>query len=147
MERPNLIDIKSWEQIVGGFTLAKTIKGADGKTYKKVTPSNPYRNRTLEVILGVVSLLVSVVSLASAFGLAAVGDAFGGGGSYTAMLMIGIVISVVAFLLIFFINKKHGLISALILVLGILLLFTSGNFGIPGGILFTITGIVALIRK
>jgi hypothetical protein len=127
--------------------LAQTIKGKDGKIYKKVAQSNPNRKRTIEIVLGVISLLVSIVSLASGFGLAAVGDAFGGGGSYTAMLMLGIIISIVAFILTFFINKKHAIISALIIILGIALFVSSGDFGIAGGILFVITGIVAAFRK
>lgn len=127
--------------------MAQTIKGKDGKIYKKVAQSNPNRKRTIEIVLGVISLLVSIVSLASGFGLAAVGDAFGGGGSYTAMLMLGIIISIVAFILTFFINKKHAIISALIIILGIALFVSSGDFGIAGGILFVITGIVAAFRK
>ncbi|MFD1431183.1 hypothetical protein [Lacticaseibacillus yichunensis] len=127
--------------------MATKIKGADGKTYERVAPSSPKRKRTVEIILGAISLIVSLVSLASAMGLAAVGDAFGGGGSYTATLMIGMLLSIAAFVLIFFINKKHAIISTLILILGVVLLFSSGNFGIPGGIAFMITGIVAIIRK
>lgn len=127
--------------------MSKKIKGADGKTYKQVTPSNPNRKRVLEIVLGIISLIVSIVSLASGFGLAAFGDAFGGGGSYTASLMIGIIISIAAFVLVFFINKKHGLISTLILVLGVVLLFVAGDFSIAGGVCFIIVGIVALLRK
>ncbi|GAT17931.1 hypothetical protein [Secundilactobacillus silagei] len=130
--------------------MAKKIQGADGKMYKQVSTSSNAgegRKRTLEVVLGVISLVLSIVSLASGFGVAAVADSFGGGGSYTMELFFGILLSIAAFILIFFLNKKHTLISIAIIVLGIVLLFSCGNFGVLGGIFFTITGIIALFRK
>ena len=128
--------------------MSKKIKGADGQTYKMVEPStNSDRKRTLEIVLSVISLLVSIISLASGMGYAAVADAFGGAGFYTAKLLLGVLLSVAAFILIFFLNKKHTLISWLIIALGVIILFSCGDFGIAGGILFIITGIVALIRK
>lgn len=126
--------------------MAKMVKAEDGKTYKQIVPSTN-RKRTVEIVAGVISLLVSIVSLASGFGLAAVADGFGGGGSYTMELLFGILLSIVAFILIFFINKKHALISWLIISIGVVLLFSAGVFGIAGGILFAITGLIALFRK
>lgn len=126
--------------------MAKMIKGANGKTYKKVAPATK-RKRGVEVIASMISFVVSLVSLASGMGLAGVADAFGGRGAYTGTLMLGMILSVMAFVLVFFINKQHGLVSIAIIILGIILLFACGNFGIIGGILFTITGIIALIRK
>lgn len=131
---------------LGGIFLANKIKGADGKTYKQIVPSTN-RKRTLEIVVGAISLVVSLVSLASGFGLAAVADSFGGGGSYTGELMFGIILSIIAFGLIFLINKKHVLVSLAIVVLGFVLLFSCGNFGIIGGFLFIITGLIALFRK
>jgi ABC-type multidrug transport system fused ATPase/permease subunit len=126
--------------------MAKTVKGADGKVYKQVLPSTQ-RKRTVEIVAGAISLVVSLVSLASGLGLASVADSFGGGGSYTGELMFGILLSIAAFALIFLINKKHTLVSLAIIILGIILLVSCGNFGIIGGILFAITGVIALIRK
>lgn len=126
--------------------MAKKIVGEDGQTYKMVE-SSANRRRTVEIILGVLSIIISVLSLASGFGLAAVGDAFGGGGSFTAELMFGIILSIAAFVLVFFINKKHALVSWLIIILGAIILIACGDFGIAGGILFIITGVTALIRK
>lgn len=126
--------------------MAKKIQGTDGKLYRQVIP-NTNRKRTLEIVFSVISLLVSIISLASGFGLAAVADAFGGGGSYTGKLIIGIILSIIAFGLVFLINKKHALVSITIIVLGLIVLFSCGDFGIAGGILFTITGIIAFFRK
>lgn len=126
--------------------MAKKIQGEDGKTYMQVTPTIN-RKRTLEIVFGVISLLVSIISLVSGFGLAAVADSFGGGGSYTGELIIGIILSIIAFGLVFLINKKHTLVSIAIIVLGLIVLFSCGDFGIAGGILFTITGIIAFFRK
>lgn len=126
--------------------MAEKFQGEDGKTYMQVTPTIN-RKRTLEIVFSVISLLVSIISLASGFGLAAVADAFGGGGSYTGKLIIGIILSIIAFGLVFLINKKHTLVSIAIIVLGLIVLFSCGDFGIAGGILFTITGIIAFFRK
>lgn len=124
----------------------QTVRGADGKTYKMVS-KNSQRKRTLEIIFAVISLIASIISLASGFGMAAFGDAFGGGGSYTMELMFGIVLAIISFILVFFINKKHMLISWIIIILGAIQLFSCGDFGIIGGALFVITGIIALFRK
>lgn len=126
--------------------MSKKVTGEDGQTYKMVSPSTN-RKRTVEIVAGIISLLVSIVSLASGFGLAAIADGFGGGGSYTMELLFGILLSVVAFILTFFIKQKHALISWSIIILGVVLLFSAGDFGIAGGILFTITGLIALFRK
>ncbi|GAB5054556.1 hypothetical protein PESHB5_10550 [Pediococcus parvulus] len=126
--------------------MSKKVTGEDGQTYKMVSPSTN-RKRTVEIVAGIISLLVSIVSLASGFGLAAIADGFGGGGSYTMELLFGILLSVVAFVLTFFIKQKHALISWSIIILGVVLLFSAGDFGIAGGILFTITGLIALFRK
>lgn len=132
----------------GYCVVSKKIKGADGQTYKMVSPSNnEVRKRTIEIVLSVVSMIVSVISLASGFGAAAFVDAFGGGGIYTGKLVLGILLSVLAFSFAFFLNKKHTLFSWAIIVVGIILLLLCGDFGIAGGIMFIITGIIALIRK
>jgi hypothetical protein len=52
-----------------------------------------------------------------------------------------------AFVLTFFLNRKHTLFSSLILAIGIVILLTCGEFGIVGGAGYIITGIVALVRK
>lgn len=127
--------------------MSKTVKGADGQTYKMVTPADATKKRTVEIIFGIISLIISAISLVSGFGIAAIGDAFGGGGSYTLSLMLGLLLSIAAFVLVFFINKQHALISWLIIACGAIILFSCGVFGIAGGILFLITGIIALIRK
>ncbi|MCH5462510.1 hypothetical protein HC026_05085 [Lactobacillus sp. LC28-10] len=130
--------------------MVKKIQGADGKIYRQVsTPSEVGlgRKRTPELILGIIGLVLSVISLVSGFGIASVADSLGGGGSYTIEILFGILISIVDFILLFFINKQHNVISIAIIVLGVVLLFSCGNFGIIGGIFFIITGIVALIRK
>lgn len=128
--------------------MSKKIKGADGQTYKMVSPSNnEVRKRTIEIVLSVVSMIISVISLASGFGAAALIDAFGGGGIYTGKLILGILLSVLAFSSIFFLNKKHALISWIIIIIGIILLLLCGDFGIAGGVMFIITGVIALIRK
>ncbi|MCG0628129.1 hypothetical protein IMAU80174_02775 [Lactiplantibacillus plantarum] len=109
--------------------MSKKIKGADGQTYKMVSPSNnEVRKRTIEIVLSVVSMIVSVISLASGFGAAAFVDAFGGGGIYTGKLVLGILLSVLAFSFVFFLNKKHTLFSWAIIVVGIILLLLCGDF-------------------
>ncbi|WP_338208266.1 hypothetical protein [Lactiplantibacillus paraxiangfangensis] len=127
--------------------MAKKIKGADGQTYKMVEPTNKNRSRTMEIVFGIISLIISIISISSAFGLAAIGDAFGGGGELTMRLMLGIIISIAAFVLVFLINKNHTLISWLIIAGGILIFIVCGDYGIAGGLLFVITGIIALVRK
>ncbi len=72
-----------------------------------VSPSdNEVRKRTIEIVLSVVSVIVSVISLASGFGAAAFVDAVGGGGIYTGKLVLGILLSVLAFSFVFFLNFK-----------------------------------------
>ncbi|WP_353990047.1 hypothetical protein ABVF11_02150 [Pediococcus argentinicus] len=126
--------------------MAKTIKDADGKTYKQVEIGSK-RKRTLEVIFGIISFIVSIISLASGFGMASFADSFGGGGSYTGLLLFGILLSIVAFILVFFINKKRVLIGWSITIIGVILLFSIGEFGVAGGVLFIITGLLVLFRK
>jgi len=132
--------------IFGGKKMSQQIKGTDGKVYKQVL-SGTNRKRTLEIIFGVISLIVSIISLASGFGIAALGDAFGGGGYFTMRLLLSVLLSIVAFILVFFINKKHSLISWSIIILGAIILFSAGDFGIAGGVLFLITGFISLFRK
>ncbi|RMC42355.1 MULTISPECIES: hypothetical protein [unclassified Lactobacillus] len=126
--------------------MVNKIEDKDGRVYKKVA-SESNRSRTLELVIGGIGLVVSLISLCSAFGLAGFADAFGGGGSYTAELTFGIVLSVIAFILLFFINKKRILIGILVLILGLILLFSCGNFGIIGGIIFAVDGIIVMCRK
>lgn len=129
--------------------MVKKIQAADGKVYKKVAVSNNTlgRKRTVEMVFGIISLVLSLGSLASGFRMASVADAFGGGGAYTAELLFGILLSAISFALVFFINKKHIVIGIAIIVLGVVLIFSCGEFGIIGGFMFTITGIISLVRK
>lgn len=127
--------------------MSKVIQGTDGKKYKQVVHADGNRKRTLELVFGIISLIVSLISLASGFGLAGVADAFGGGGSYTMELMFGIILAIGAFALVFLINKKHALVSWAIIALGAIQLFACGDFGIAGGVLFIVTGFIALFRK
>lgn len=126
--------------------MAKVILGKDGKKYKQVIKSGD-RKRTVEIILSAISLILSVFLIGSGLGATSFIDSIGGGGYYTAKFMLGILLAILAFILTFFLNRKHGLFSSLILIIGIVILFTCGEYGIIGGIAYIITGIVALVRK
>lgn len=126
--------------------MAKVILGKDGKKYKQVIKSGD-RKRTVEIILSAISLILSVFLIGSGLGATFFIDSIGGGGYYTAKFMLGILLAILAFVLTFFLNRKHGLFSSLILIIGIVILFTCGEYGIIGGIAYIITGIVALVRK
>ncbi|MCC7667475.1 hypothetical protein [Liquorilactobacillus satsumensis] len=127
--------------------MSKVIRGADGKRYKQVTPTNVNRKRTPEIVLSAISLLLSVVLIGSGLGVASFADAWGGGGYYTGKFLIGILLAIVAFALTFLINKHHTLNSWLIIIIGVFILLACGVYGILGGIFFIATGIVALVRK
>ena len=60
--------------------MAKKIKDDEGNVYKQVTPSNSDRKRTLEIVIGIIAIVLSVVCIGGSFGAASVADAFGGGG-------------------------------------------------------------------
>lgn len=126
--------------------MAKVILGKDGKKYKQVIKSGD-RKRTVEIVLSAISLILSVFLIGSGLGATSFIDSIGGGGYYTAKFMLGILLAILAFILTFFLNRKHGLFSSLILIIGIVILFTCGEYGIIGGIAYIITGIVALVRK
>ncbi|MFT8426033.1 MAG: hypothetical protein ABF630_11330 [Liquorilactobacillus sp.] len=126
--------------------MAKVIVGKDGKKYKQVDKSTN-RKRTLEIILSTISLILSVFLIGSGLGATSFIDAMGGGGYYTAKFLLGILLAIMAFVLTFFLNRKHTLFSSLILAIGIVILLTCGEFGIVGGAGYIITGIVALVRK
>lgn len=126
--------------------MAKVILGKDGKKYKQVIKSGD-RKRTVEIVLSAVSLILSVFLIGSGLGATSFIDSIGGGGYYTAKFMLGILLAILAFLLTFFLNRKHGLFSSLILIIGIVILLSCGEYGIIGGIAYIITGIVALVRK
>lgn len=127
--------------------MAKKIKDDEGNVYKQVTPSNSDRKRTLEIVIGIIAIVLSVVCIGGSFGAASVADAFGGGGYYTAKMMLGLVLAIAAFVLVFFINKKRTLIGWLILVFGLIILFMCGKYGIIPGIVYAIDGVLILVRK
>lgn len=127
--------------------MSKKIKDDEGNVYKQVTPSDPNRKRTLEIIIGIVAIILSVVFIGGSFGAASVADAFGGGGYYTAKMMLGLILAIIAFVLVFFINKKRKLIGWIILVFGLIILFMCGEYGVIPGIVYAIDGILILVRK
>ncbi|WP_421487279.1 hypothetical protein [Limosilactobacillus fermentum] len=127
--------------------MAKKIKDDEGNVYKQVTSSDPNRKRTLEIIIGIVAIILSVVFIGGSFGAASVADSFGGGGYYTAKMMLGLILAIIAFVLVFFINKKRKLIGWIILAFGLIILFMCGEYGIIPGIVYAIDGILILVRK
>ncbi|MFT8583760.1 hypothetical protein [Liquorilactobacillus hordei] len=126
--------------------MAKIIQGTDGKKYKKIEPETN-RKRTAEIVMGAISLIISVLLIGSGLGMASLADAWGGGGIYTTKFIFGILLAVLAFILCFFINKNRKLIGWVILAIGIYIGGFCGVYGIAGGILFIITGVLALLRK
>ncbi|WP_283582887.1 hypothetical protein [Limosilactobacillus difficilis] len=128
--------------------MAKKIVGEDGKVYKKVDNlAASTRSRKPELIIGGIAGVVSIIMIASSFGLAAVADAFGGGGAYTGKMALGIVLAIVAFCLLFAINKHRKLIGTLVLLCGLYILFCCGVFGIIGGIIYIVDAIMIFARK
>lgn len=126
--------------------MTKKIKGADGKVYQQVVPSSN-RKRTLEIIVGAVALFLSATFIISSLGLAGIADNLGGQGYYTIKMTFGLAVAIVAFILTLFINKKRVLIGWLVLICGLYLLLFCGDFGIIGGIIYVIDGIIILARK
>lgn len=127
--------------------MAKKIRDAEGNVYKEVTPTTGDRKRTLEIVIGAIALVLSVLFIGGSFGAASVADAFGGGGYYTAKMMLGLILAIIAFVLVFFINKKRKLIGWIILVFGLIILFMCGEYGVIPGIVYAIDGILILVRK
>lgn len=127
--------------------MAKKIRDAEGNVYKEVTPTTGDRKRTLEIVIGAIALVLSVLFIGGSFGAASVADTFGGGGYYTAKMMLGLILAIIAFVLVFFINKKRKLIGWIILVFGLIILFMCGEYGVIPGIVYAIDGILILVRK
>lgn len=127
--------------------MAKKIKGEDGKTYKEVKPDDPNRKRTLEIIIGIIGLILSLMDIGHGMSAAGIADAFGGGGEYTVRITIGLIFVIAAFVLLFFINKKRKLIGWLVILFGFLFMLLCGDYGLVGGIIFIIDGIIILVRK
>lgn len=126
--------------------MAKIIRGNDGKKYKKIEPETN-RKRTIEIVMGAISLVISVLLIGSGLGVASLADAWGGGGIYTTKFIFGILLAVLAFILCFFINKNRKLIGWIIFFIGIYIGGFCGVYGVAGGILFIITGVLVLFRK
>lgn len=127
--------------------MAKKIKGEDGKIYKEVKPDDPSRKRTLEIIIGIIGLILSLMDIGHGMSAAGIADAFGGGGEYTVRITIGLIFVIAAFVLLFFINKKRKLIGWLVILFGFLFMLLCGDYGLVGGIIFIIDGIIILVRK
>lgn len=128
--------------------MAKKIVGEDGKIYKRVENIAPStRSRKPELVVGGIAGVVSIVMIASSFGMAAVADTFGGGGVYTGKMAIGIILAIVAFCLLFIINKHRKLVGTLVLLCGLYILFCCGEFGVIGGIIYIVDAIMIFARK
>lgn len=127
--------------------MAKKIRDAEGNVYKEVIAPDKNRKRTLEIVIGVIAMILSVLFIGGSFGAAAVADAFGGEGYYTARMMLGLILAIISFVLVFFINKNQKVISWSIAIMGAIILFMCGDYGIIPGIVYIIDGILALVRK
>ena len=128
--------------------MAKKIVGEDGKVYKRVSPENHgNRKRTLEIVIGIIAMVLSVAFIGGSFGAASVADAFGGGGYFTVKMMLGLILAIISFVLVFFINKKRKLIGWSILIMGAIIFCMCGEYGIVPGIVYVVDGILILVRK
>ncbi|HJA22433.1 MAG TPA: hypothetical protein H9721_07770 [Candidatus Limosilactobacillus intestinipullorum] len=127
--------------------MAKKIKGEDGKIYKRIQPEDPNRKRTLEIIVGVIGLVLSLMDISHGMFAANFADTFGGGGEYTTRITFGLIFVIAAFVLLFFIKKNRKLIGWLVLALGFLFMILCGDYGLVGGIIFMVDGILILVRK
>lgn len=127
--------------------MAKKIIGEDGKVYRKVGNETSARSRKPELIVGGIAGVVSIIMIASSFGMAAVADAFGGGGVYTGKMALGIILAIVAFCLLFIINKHRNLVGTFVLLCGLYILFCCGEFGVIGGVIYIIDAIMIYSRK
>lgn len=127
--------------------MAKKIRDAEGNVYKEVIAPDKNRKRTLEIVIGVIAMILSVLFIGGSFGAAAVADAFGGEGYYTAKMMLGLIFAIISFVLVFFINKNQKVIGWSITIMGAIILFMCGDYGIIPGIVYIIDGILVLVRK
>lgn len=127
--------------------MSKKIKDDEGNVYKQLVPSSSNRKRTLEITIGIIAIILSVIFIGGSFSAASVADAFGGGGYYTGKMMLGLILAIAAFVLVFFINKKRVVIGWLILIFGLIILFMCGEYGIIPGIVYAIDGVIILVRK
>lgn len=127
--------------------MAKKIRDAEGNIYKEVIAPDKNRKRTLEIVIGVIAMILSVLFIGGSFGAAAVADAFGGEGYYTAKMMLGLILAIISFVLVFFINKNQKVIGWSITIMGAIILFMCGDYGIIPGIVYIIDGILVLVRK
>lgn len=127
--------------------MAKKIRDAEGNVYKEVIAPDKNRKRTLEIVIGVIAMILSVLFIGGSFGAAAVADAFGGEGYYTAKMMLGLILAIISFILVFFINKNQKVIGWSITIMGAIILFMCGDYGIIPGIVYIIDGILVLVRK
>lgn len=135
------------ESIRRSIKLAKKIRDAEGNVYKELVTTDKNRKRTLEIIIGVIAMILSVIFIGGSFGAAAVADAFGGDGYYTAKMMLGLILAIISFVLVFFINKNRKVIGWSIAIMGAIILFMCGDYGIVPGIFYVIDGILVLVRK
>lgn len=127
--------------------MSKKIRDAEGNVYKEVIAPDKNRKRTLEIVIGVIAMILSVLFIGGSFGAAAVADAFGGEGYYTAKMMLGLILAIISFVLVFFINKNQKVIGWSITIMGAIILFMCGDYGIIPGIVYIIDGILVLVRK
>lgn len=127
--------------------MAKKIRDAEGNVYKEVIAPDKNRKRTLEIVIGVIAMILSVLFIGGSFGAAAVADAFGGEGYYTAKMILGLILAIISFVLVFFINKNQKVIGWSITIMGAIILFMCGDYGIIPSIVYIIDGILILVRK
>lgn len=127
--------------------MAKKIRDAEGNVYKEVVAPDKNRKRALEIVVGVIAMILSVLFIGGSFGAAAVADAFGGEGYYTAKMMLGLILAIISFVLVFFINKNQKAIGWSITIMGAIILFMCGDYGIIPGIVYIIDGVLILVRK